>query len=112
MRLLSHWLTIASAVGWLSIAGSASADDSRSGAQLAATCAACHQFDHKSADDHKDDIASITGLEAGTLAGMMRAFQLNPQTNHVMYTVSRQLSDEEIDAVASYIADLGKAKGP
>jgi cytochrome c553 len=109
MMLLPRLLAIA--MGCLSFLAPAAAAD-HSGAQIAVTCAACHRLDHPAIEDHKADIPPITGLDAETLASRMRSFQLNAQTNHIMHTVSLQLSDDEIAAVSSYLADLGKAKLP
>jgi cytochrome c553 len=111
MMLLARLLATWSAIGYLSIASPAAAAD-HSGAQLAMTCAACHRLDKHAPGDRTTGIPPITGLEAETLAGLMRAFRQNAYTNHIMHTISLQLSDEEIAAVASYLADLGKADQP
>jgi len=111
MMRLSRLLAIGSAIGSLSIASPSAAVDN-SGAQLAMTCAACHRLDKQAADDPPQGIPPITGLEPEKLIIMMRGFQQNEQTNHIMHTVSRQLSDNEIAAVAFYLADLGKTKQP
>jgi len=101
-------LTIGIAMGYLSVAALA-ADPDHPGAQLASVCAACHRLD---SDDHTAGISPIAGIEPERLAGMMRAFQLDAQKNDIMHAVSLTLSDDEITAVASYLAALGKAKRP
>ncbi len=95
----------------LSIASPGAAAD-HSGARLAATCAACHRLDRQATVDPSLGIPPITGLEPEKLIIMMQGFRQNEQTDHIMHTVSRQLSDEEIAAVASYLANRGKAKQP
>lgn len=73
------------------------------GAQLAATCAACHRLDGRDAG-----IPSIVGLNAEKLRLMMQAFKSNERSNHLMHAVSRSLSDQEIATVAHYLATQGK----
>lgn len=73
------------------------------GAELAAICASCHRLDGRA-----KGIPSIVGLDAEKLAGKMRAFRSNERSNHIMRAVSRSLSDDEIAAVAHYLAARGK----
>ena len=86
--------------------GVAVGDDS--GAQLAATCAACHRL-----DGLDTGIPSIVGWNAERLGLMMQAFKSGSRASHLMLAVSRSLSDQEIVAVARYLAAQGKdAKQP
>ena len=73
------------------------------GAQLAATCAACHRL-----DDHGTAIPPIAGLDAKRLGLMMQAFKSGERASHLMNAVSRSLSDQEIVAVARYLAAQGE----
>jgi sulfide dehydrogenase cytochrome subunit len=78
------------------------------GAQIAATCAACHRLDGRGAGT-----TPIIGFSADRLVGMMRAFRSNDTPNHIMHAVSLSLSDDDIAAVAQYLAALEKdAKQP
>ena len=69
------------------------------GAQLAATCAACHLLDDRGAAT-----PSIVGIEADRLAQIMHAFKSGERRNHLMTAVSNSLSDQEIVAIARYLA--------
>ena len=93
------------AAGFVLIAfGQASAEGRGQGAQVAATCAACHRL-----DGGVNGIPSIVGIEAGRLVGMMQAFKVDEGSNHVMHAVALSLSDDEIAAVAQHLATLGRA---
>ena len=76
-----------------------SAADERNGAQLAATCAACHR-----PDGHGKGLPSIVGLNAEDLARKMQAFKSDEGSSHIMHAVSLSLSEDEIKAVALYLA--------
>lgn len=93
---------------FLAVAGQAAAIEPDRGAQLAATCASCHRLDGRD-----KGIASIIGLDAEKLTGMMQAFKSTESSSHIMHTVSLSLSDDEIRTVARYLAARGKeAKSP
>lgn len=90
----------------LIVAGSALAapdHDRHRGAGIAATCAACHRLDGRTAG-----IPPIVGLSPDRLVAMMRAFKADAESNHLMHAVSLTLSDDEVEAVARYLATLGK----
>jgi cytochrome subunit of sulfide dehydrogenase len=92
-----------SASFFVSIADRADAADDNRGAQLAATCASCHR-----PDGRDDGIPSIVGVGAEKLAAMMQAFKSDDRSSHIMHAVSLSLSDDEIVALAHYLAALGK----
>jgi cytochrome c553 len=98
-------LTLCSVIGFVSIASAAAAGDAADGAQLAATCAACHRL-----DGHDRGAPPIIGLDPEKLIAMMQGFKLEAQPNHIMHTVSLTLSDDELAALASYLADLRRTK--
>jgi cytochrome c553 len=75
------------------------AADNGQGAQLAATCAACHRL-----DGHDVGIPSIVGLSEEQFSIAMRAFKSGP----IMRTMARSLSNEEIAILARYFAARGK----
>jgi cytochrome c553 len=80
-----------------------SAAENNQGAQLAAMCAACHRL-----DGQDRGIPSIIGLDANKLAGMMAEFKSDKRKSQVMGVVARSLSDEEVAAVAHYLATRRK----
>ncbi|WP_079544710.1 c-type cytochrome [Bradyrhizobium lablabi] len=73
------------------------AADNNRGAQLAATCAACHRLDGRDIG-----IPSIIGLDEGKLAGALQAFKSGERS--IMHTVALSLSSEEIATVVHYLA--------
>ena len=73
------------------------AADNNRGAQLAATCAACHRLDGRD-----NGIPSIIGLDEGKLAGALQAFKSGERS--IMHTVALSLSSEEIATVVHYLA--------
>ncbi len=91
--------------GWFFIAtiGQAAAEDNLLGAQLAASCAACHRLDGGG--------TPIIGMQAEALTSMMLAFRLDTQSNQIMHIVSASLSDEEIAALARYLESLKREPG-
>ncbi|RZN30189.1 hypothetical protein [Bradyrhizobium sp. Leo121] len=79
------------------------AADSDQGAQLAATCAACHRL-----DGHDKGIPSIVGLSEEQFVTLMMAFKSGERSGPIMRTVARSLSNEEIAILARYFAARGK----
>lgn len=69
------------------------------GGQLAATCAACHP-----ADKPGTGIPTIAGRDEREIIEAMRRFEASPSPSHVMHAVALSLSDEELAAVARYLA--------
>jgi cytochrome c553 len=84
------------------------AADNGQGAQLAATCAACHRF-----DGHDRGIPPIVGLSEEQFVIVMGAFKSGERSGPIMRIVARSLSNEEIAILARYFATRGKeAKRP
>ena len=79
------------------------AADNDQGAQLAATCAACHRL-----DGHDRGIPSIIGLSEEQFVIVMGAFKSGERSGPIMRTVARSLSNEEIAILARYFASRGK----
>jgi cytochrome subunit of sulfide dehydrogenase len=79
------------------------AADNGQGAQLAATCAACHRL-----DGHDRGIPSIVGLNEEHFVFAMGAFKSGERSGPIMRTVARSLSNEEIAILARYFAARGK----
>ena len=82
---------------------SSPAAENNQGAQLAAMCAACHRL-----DGLDKGIPSIIGLDQAKLAGMMAEFKSDKRKSQIMGVVARSLSDEEVAAVAQYLATQQK----
>ena len=80
------------------------AADNGQGAQLAATCAACHRL-----DGHDRGIPSIIGLSEEQFVIVMGAFKSGGRSGPIMRTMARSLSNEEIAILARYFA--ARAKG-
>jgi cytochrome c553 len=81
------------------VAFSSPAAENNQGAQLAAMCASCHRL-----DGQDQGIPSIVGLDESKLAGMMAEFKSDKRKSQIMGVVARSLSDEEVAAVAHYLA--------
>ena len=73
------------------------------GAQLAATCAACHRFDGRSTG-----IPPLISLGGDQIVKMMKAYKASTRANHIMHAVSLSLSDNDVVAVARYLDAIGK----
>jgi cytochrome c553 len=82
---------------------SSPAAENNQGAQLAAMCASCHRL-----DGQDQGIPSIIGLDVNKLAGMMAEFKSDKRKSQIMGVVARSLSDEEVAAVAHYLATRQK----
>jgi cytochrome subunit of sulfide dehydrogenase len=79
------------------------AADNDQGAQLAATCAACHRL-----DGHDRGIPSIVGLSEEQFVIAMGAFKSGELSGPIMHAMARSLSNEEIAILARYFATRGK----
>jgi cytochrome subunit of sulfide dehydrogenase len=75
------------------------AAENNQGAQLAAMCAACHRLDGRD-----QGIPSIVGLDPKKLVETMEAFRSGKRSSQIMSVVARSLSDQEIAALADYLA--------
>jgi cytochrome c553 len=87
----------------ISVAERSFAADNDQGAQLAATCAACHRL-----DGHDGGIPSIVGLGEEQFVTVMKAFKSGERSGPIMRAVARSLSNEEIAILARYFASGGK----
>jgi cytochrome subunit of sulfide dehydrogenase len=83
----------------VSVAERSFAADNDQGAQLAATCAACHRLDGRDMG-----IPSIVGLSEEQFVAVMRAFKSGERSGPIMRAVARSLSNEEIAILARYFA--------
>jgi cytochrome c553 len=87
----------------VSVAERSFAADNDQGAQLAATCTACHRL-----DGYDTGIPSIVGLSEEQFVTVMRAFKSGERSGPIMRTMARSLSNEEIAILARYFAARGK----
>jgi len=94
-RFIALWI---SASLFVSISDRAAAADDRD-ARLAAICASCHRL-----DGGGGGMASIVGWDVEKLIGAMQAFKSDERSSHIMRAVSLSLSDDEIAALARYLA--------
>jgi cytochrome subunit of sulfide dehydrogenase len=100
-----HQIIVLSMVASLvvSFAERSFAADNDQGAQLAATCAACHRL-----DGHDRGIPSIVGLSEEQFVIVMMAIKSGERSGSTMRTMARSLSNEEIAILARYFASRGK----
>ncbi|OKO66998.1 hypothetical protein AC629_43200 [Bradyrhizobium sp. NAS80.1] len=79
------------------------AADNDEGAQLAATCAACHRL-----EGHDRGLPSIVGLSEEQFVTVMTAFKSGERSGPIMQTMARSFSNEEIAILARYFAARAK----
>ena len=75
--------------------------DSPAARSLAATCAACHGTDGRSATK---EVAGIAGLPREHIASQMRAFRDGTRPATVMHQIAKGYSDQQIDLMADYFS--------
>lgn len=71
-------------------------------AVLANACAGCHGTDGKS----PGSIPSLRGIKFNEFVKTMKAFRADERKGTVMNRIARGYTDEEIDAMAKYFAEL------
>jgi cytochrome c553 len=74
------------------------------GAQIAATCASCHD-----PTGGGQAIPPIAALDERAIVKAMLAFRASESPSPVMHAVALSLSDDELAATARYLADRAKA---
>lgn len=90
----------------LCAAAPALADDHEKGKEINGTCAACHgEFGQ---GGKKGEYPRIGGQRAGYIEDQLRSFRSRTRINIPMfpYTQERELPDEDIKAVAAYLASV------
>jgi len=75
--------------------------DSAAARSLAATCAACHGTDGRSATK---EVVGIAGLPREHIASQMRAFRDGSRPATVMHQIAKGYSDQQIDLMADYFS--------
>ena len=68
---------------------------------LAATCAACHGTDGRSATK---EVAGLAGLPKEHIASQMRAFRDGARPATVMHQIAKGYTDAQIDALAAWFS--------
>lgn len=99
-------LTGAVVAALLSAAAPAAADDMEKGKEINGTCAACHgEFGQ---GGKKGEYPRIGGQRAGYIEDQLKSFRSRTRINIPMfpYTQERELPDEDIKAVAAYLASI------
>ncbi|APG87949.1 cytochrome c553 (plasmid) [Sinorhizobium americanum CCGM7] len=101
----TRWLLgiLLSAILLLFPESTAPADVSQ-GAQIAATCASCHD-----PTGGGQAIPPIAPLDEQAIVKAMLAFRASESPSHVMHAVALSLSEDELAATARYLADRAKA---
>jgi cytochrome c len=84
------------------IAGDAAGADDELGAYLAESCASCHQ-----ANVRNGPIPVITGLDEAQFVSIIRAYRSGERPDSIMQAVAGSLSDEEVAALAHFLATRG-----
>ena len=90
----------------LLIAAPAVADDKLMtyGRHLSRECTTCHR-----ADGVNNGIPSIIGWPADTFIATMKFYRDGTRSNPVMISVASSLSDEQLQALATFFASMPKA---
>lgn len=94
-------------VGIMLLSGGASAAGTSQGAQLAASCASCH--DPSGGDK---GIPAIAGLDEQRIIAAMLAYKASESPSHVMHAVALSFSDEELASLARYVAGQKDGTSP
>ena len=70
----------------------------------AASCAACHGTDGRSAEG--DTVPSLAGQPKATIVAQMKSFKDGTRQATVMHQLSKGYTDAQIDELATYFAAL------
>lgn len=92
--------TLILAVSMLSFEALAQTVDRNAGRNIAANCANCHGTNGRSVGG----MPALAGLPADFIARQMREFREGKRPATIMHQLSKGYTDEQIDAVASYLA--------
>lgn len=84
----------------LAAAGTAHAADPNLGRNLAASCAACHGTDGRSAGIN----ANLAGVSKDTLVQTLKAFKSGEKPATVMNQLAKGYDDAQIEAIAGFLA--------
>ena len=82
------------------------AGDRALGEYLSSECTACHQTSGR----HDGGIPAIIGLPSDQFIALMNSYKDRQRENQVMRTIARRLTQEEVEALASYYGSLKPAQ--
>jgi len=80
----------------------ATAQDAKTGRNLAAGCAICHGTEGRTAPN--STLTSLAGLPRDYIETQMRAFRDGKRPATVMHQIAKGYSDPQIDAIAAWYA--------
>ncbi len=83
---------------------SVGAADAEYGEYLSSECVTCHRT-----DGTQTNIPDITGWDIKSFVSVLRAYKARERQNKVMQTITSGLSDEDMEALAAYFANLKQA---
>lgn len=101
----SGWMSFAAVAAGLAAAPAYAAPDRALGEYLSAECATCHVGSTAKAGA----IPTLAGMPADQFTVVMMAYRRGDRDNAAMRNVARQLSEEEIAALAAYYEGLKAA---
>jgi cytochrome c len=81
------------------------AADVEYGEYLSGECVTCHRT-----DGTVTKIPDITGWDTKSFIAVLRAYKTRERQNKVMQTITSGLSDEDMEALASYFASIKRAR--
>lgn len=82
------------------------AGDRALGEYLSSECTACHQTSGR----HDGGIPAIVGLPSDQFIALMNSYKDRQRENQVMRTIAGRLTQEEVEALASYYGSLKPAQ--
>ena len=94
----------ASAMLLLAALAHAQGQDALNLRSLAATCAACHGTDGRTAAGSR--VPALAGVPHAEIAAQLRAFKAGARPSTVMAQLSKGFSDAQIDQLAAYFSAL------
>lgn len=100
-RIIVRSVFLASLV---SVITDAAAADAEYGEYLSSQCTTCHRLTGAT-----DGIPSIVGWPESAFVGAMAGFRSGETDSRVMQTVAKSLSEDEIEALAAYFAQIDPA---
>ncbi|OJV09629.1 MAG: hypothetical protein BGO20_02880 [Bosea sp. 67-29] len=101
----SGWMSFAAMAAGLAAGSAQAAGDRALGEYLSAECAACHVGSASGAQG----IPALAGMPAGQLTALMMSYRRGERDNAAMRNVARQLSEDDIAALAAYYEGLKTA---
>ncbi len=104
--LMEALAAIASAIALLADVTAASAGDARIGRASAPLCAGCHGQQGEGRVLGPDVVPSISCQHEIYLVRSMRSYKTGERKDKVMNEIFSRLSDEDIDNLAAYYAEL------